>query len=161
MTMTQTTRLGLSANIRAENAAILQAVLADALDLRLATKHAHWTVKGPRFHQLHLLFDSFVPDLDAEIDTVAERIATLGVKPDGRGVTVAKDSRLATYPDDAVQGEDQLAALADRFAALGNSVRTGIDQAADANDADTSDILTGLSRFLDKSLWMLESHLEH
>lgn len=158
--MTHTTRLGLSANARSENAALLQDILAGGLDLRLAVKHAHWTVRGPRFHQLHLLFDSFVPDLDAEIDTIAERIATLGRSPDGRSQTVVQTSRLTPYPDAAIQGNDHLVALADRFAALGNRVRAAIDDSAAANDADTSDILTGFSRLLDKSLWMLEAHFE-
>lgn len=151
------TRLGLDEKTRATSVNVLQGVLADALNLRLAVKQAHWTVRGPRFQQLHELFDSFVAPLDAEIDDIAERLATLGGTPDGRAETVASS---APYPLEATGGTAHLSALADRFAALGNKTRTGIDTADSAGDADTADLLTGTSRFLDQSLWFLEAHLE-
>ena len=50
--------------------------------------------------------------------------------------------------------------VADRYAALAKTVRAGIDTVDEAGDADTADLLTGLSRTLDKALWMLEAHLE-
>ena len=45
------------------------------------------------------------------------------------------------------------------LAVLAASTRTAIDTAGDAGDADTSDLFTGISRGLDKSLWFLEAHL--
>lgn len=126
----------------------------------LAVKQAHWTVRGPHFQQLHELFDSFVTPLDTEIDELAERIATLGGTPDGRVEAVARAAGLAEYPLAATSGTDHLAALADRFAALGNTARNGIDTADSAGDADTADLLTATSRLLDQSLWFLEAHLD-
>ena len=38
--------------------------------------------------------------------------------------------------------------------------RKAIDEAAKAGDADTSDLFTGISRGADKSLWLLEAHLQ-
>ena len=153
------TRLGLSGDARKTSIAILQTALTDALSLRLAIKQAHWTVRGPQFQQLHELFDSFVAPLDAEIDEMAERVATLGGTPDGRAEAVARGTGLAEYPLMAVSGVDHLTALADRFAALGNTVRDGIDTTDEAGDADTADLLTGTSRFLDQSLWFIEAHM--
>lgn len=154
------TRLGLSQNTRAASISILQTALSDGLSLRLAIKQAHWTVRGPHFQQLHQLFDSFVEPLDAQIDEAAERIATLGGTPDGRVEAVAQASGLAQYPLEAVTGTDHLIALADSFAAFGNTTRDGIDAADDAGDADTADLLTATSRFLDQSLWFLEANLD-
>lgn len=151
------TRLGLSENARTVSVELLQANLAEALNLRLAIKQAHWTVRGPRFQQLHELFDSFVAPMDAEIDDIAERLATLGGTPDGRAETAAST---APYPLDATDGNAHLGALADRFAALGNRTRAAIDAADTAGDADTADLLTGTSRFLDQTLWFLEAHLD-
>ena len=51
----------------------------------------------------------------------------------------------------------ELMATAARF---GKSVRKGIDESAKAGDADTSDLFTGVSRDVDKSLWLLEAHLQ-
>ena len=43
--------------VRKRIAAILNARLADAIDLQLQAKQAHWNVKGPQFIALHELFD--------------------------------------------------------------------------------------------------------
>jgi len=153
------TRLGLADNSRKTSIDLLQTSLADLIDLRFAVKQAHWTVRDPRFQQLHEFFDSLVAPLDGEIDTVAERIATLGGVPDGRVQTAASTSRLDVYPTEAASGEAHLEALAERFAALGDTLRTSIDAADEAGDADTADIFTGASRFLDKTLWFIEAHL--
>ncbi|MDJ0919502.1 MAG: DNA starvation/stationary phase protection protein Dps [Henriciella sp.] len=154
-----TTRLGLADNARKTSIALLQAVLIDTLELRLTVKQAHWTVRGPRFQQLHELFDSFVAPLDQEIDEIAERIATLGGIPDGRSGSIAASTHLQAYELDTRAGHAHLIALADRFATLGDTVRSSIDAADQAGDADTADLLTATSRFLDKSVWFLEAHL--
>jgi len=43
---------------------------------------------------------------------------------------------------------------------LAAAARAAIGSAADAGDADTSDLFTGVSRGLDKALWFLEAHLQ-
>ncbi|MEL6596017.1 MAG: DNA starvation/stationary phase protection protein Dps [Pseudomonadota bacterium] len=153
------TRINLSDNTRKTSIDLLQKALADAVDLRLAVKQAHWTVRDGRFQQLHAFFDSIVGPLDDEIDTMAERIATLGGVPDGRAVTAGSTSRLAEYGLETVSGDAHLEALADRFATLGNQIRADIDAADAAGDADTADIFTATSRYLDQTVWFLEAHL--
>ena len=159
MTM-RSTRIGIADNARQTAIGLLQTALTDALDLRLSVKQAHWTVSGPHFQPLHELFDSFIGPLDTEIDQLAERIATLGGTPDGRAKTVAATSSLGTYPIDAKGGNTHLKLLAERFAALGQTVRDSIAAADSVGDAGTADIFTATSRFMDQSLWFLEAHLE-
>ena len=153
------TRIGLTDNTRQISISVLQAALVDALNLRLAVKQAHWVVRGPRFQQLHELFDSFVEPLDNNTDEMAERIATLGGTADGRVTTISRASRLDPYPHDAIDGDSHLTALAERFAALGNQVRQGIEETDVAGDMVTADLLTGVVRDLDQKLWVLEAHL--
>lgn len=43
---------------------VLNARLADSLDLKTQVKFAHWNVKGMHFHQLHLLFDTIAEHLE-------------------------------------------------------------------------------------------------
>lgn len=57
---------------------LLNALLADLIDLQLQAKQAQWNVKGPNFIALHELFDSVAEEAEGFVDTVAERIAALG-----------------------------------------------------------------------------------
>src|SRR6266516_6396172 len=56
----------------------LNQILADALSLRDLYKKHHWQTSGPTFYQLHLLFDKHHEEQAELIDTIAERIQTLG-----------------------------------------------------------------------------------
>lgn len=158
--MLHPTRIGLSKKTRESVIALLQARLADAMDLAAQTKHAHWNVKGPNFIALHELFDQLHGDLDAPIDDLAERIAALGGVANGDIRHAAKQSSLPAYPKEVVAGRDHLNALADAWAAFGTGVRKAIDDADKAGDADTADLFTGVSRLADKNLWLLEAHLQ-
>jgi starvation-inducible DNA-binding protein len=50
--------------------------------------------------------------------------------------------------------------LIDRYGKAANNIRESLDQADEAGDADTADILTEVSRGLDKALWFLEAHVQ-
>ena len=92
-------------------------------------------------------------------DDLAERIVQLGGTALGTVQTVAGTTSLAAYPLDAVSGAEHLTATADGLAAFGKSVRAAIDEATKLGDADTADLFTGISRAVDKDLWMVEAHL--
>ena len=47
--------------------------LADAIDLHLQAKQAHWNIKGPSFVGLHELFDRVAAQADEYSDLIAER----------------------------------------------------------------------------------------
>ena len=139
---------------------ILNARLADAIDLALIVKQAHWNLKGIQFIAVHEMLDPIRAAIDVHVDTIAERIAQLDGIALGTSQIVAKSTKLAPYPTDIRKVPDHLAALADRFAKLANQVREDIDATDEAGDADAADILTAFSRELDKDLWFIKSHLE-
>lgn len=153
------TRNDLGANARETSVGVLNATLVDTIDLTNAVRMAHWNVKGPSFGSLHLLFESFYTQLFQVADDVAERIVQLGGTAEATTQMVGDRTRLEAYPAELTAGLVHVRALADRFAALGKTTREGIDSTDEAGDADTADLLTNLSRQLDKSLWMLEAHL--
>ena len=152
------TRIDLATKIRSRMIDLLNSRLAPAIDLYLQTKQAHWNVKGPSFIALHELFDKLGEELEENIDDIAERIVALGGVAEGTLGAVGQRTKLDAYPLDLSEGLAHVDALADAYAAFGKSVRTAIDEAAKAGDADTSDLFTGVSRAIDKNLWFLEAH---
>lgn len=156
----KTPSVALKANAKSAVIDILNARLADAIDLALITKQAHWNLKGIQFIAVHEMLDLFRAAIDIHADTIAERVAQLDGIALGTSQVVTKATTLAPYPTDIRKVPDHLAALADRYAALANQVREDIDATDEAGDADAADILTAFSRELDKDLWFIKSHLE-
>jgi starvation-inducible DNA-binding protein len=152
------TRNDLPAEARNVVIDLLNATLADLADLSAQTKYAHWNVKGQLFIALHELFDKLYNELNAPMDDVAERITALGGVAKGTVRQAAAGSRLNEFPADVFDGRATTAVLADRYASVAKSTRLAIDRTASLGDADTADLLTGLSRQLDKALWFLEAH---
>ncbi len=156
----QSPEIGLKSNTKTQMVGLLNARLADAIDLALVTKQAHWNLKGPTFIAVHEMLDLLRADLDQHVDIVAERVAQLDSVALGTLQAVGKATKLQPYPTDIRKVSDHLEALVERYAALAASVRDAIDTADEAGDADTADIFTAFSRSLDKDLWFLKSHLE-
>jgi starvation-inducible DNA-binding protein len=154
------THNGLKSNAKTVSVEVLNARLADAIDLALLTKQAHWNIKGPQFIALHEMIDTFRTDIDEHVDTIAERVVQLGGTALGTSQTVVASTKLSPYPTDIHKSKDHLAALIDRYALAANMVRDAIDQTDDAGDKDTADIFTAYSRSLDKALWFLEAHVQ-
>lgn len=154
------TQNDLPSNTKAAAIALLNARLADSIDLALVTKQAHWNIKGPQFIAIHEMIDAFRTQLDDHVDTMAERVVQLGGTAMGTTQAVGKSTRLSPYPTDIYRIKDHLTALIERYAQAANAVRAGIREAAEMGDADTADIFTAFSRELDKVLWFLEAHLQ-
>ena len=138
---------------------LLNARLADAIDLGTQIKHAHWNVKGPSFIALHELFDKIAEVVEDQVDTMAERVTALGGTARGTLVSVSRATSLKPYPEEISDGMDHVEALSAVVADFGRKVRAAIEESAKLGDADTSDLFTGVSRETDKNLWLLEAHL--
>ena len=139
---------------------LLNQNLADVLDLGLQAKQAHWNVKGPHFIALHELFDKVAEELEEFTDDLAERAVQLGGVARGTIEVVAKESRLKAYPLNLTSGTAHIEALSAVLATFGASARAAIDTATKAGDADTADLFTGVSRGVDKLLWLVEAHAQ-
>lgn len=152
------TRNDLKSNTKTTMAALLNARLADTIDLALMTKQAHWNLRGRQFIAVHEMLDGFRTEIDGHVDTIAERVVQLGGVAFGTTQGVVQGSKLKAYPTDLVSVEDHIAALEERYGDLANSTRAAIGTSDEAGDADTADIFTAFSRSLDKALWFLEAH---
>jgi starvation-inducible DNA-binding protein len=154
------TKNDLSEATRVKAIELLNARLADAIDLQTQTKQAHWNVKGPDFIALHKLFDEVNEDVEDYVDDIAERVVQLGGVAEGTARMAAKRSSLSEYPANAVEGRSHVDALSSALAAFGKSSRKAIDAANDFGDLDTADLFTEISRGVDKWLWFVEAHLQ-
>lgn len=150
----------LAPEIQVEIIEILNQTLATTVDLLMQVKCAHWNVKGMQFYALHQLFDDVAIQLDSFADLVAERIAALGGVALGTVQISGLKSQLPPYPNSMSTGPEFVTAIAARMAAYGKSVRDCIELADGLGEADTADLYTEISRATDKSLWMLEAHLQ-
>jgi starvation-inducible DNA-binding protein len=146
---------------RLQAVTLLNQRLADCIDLQTQCKQAHWNVKGPNFIALHKLFDEINEDVEEYIDLLAERVVQLGGIAEGTVGVVAERSTLAGYPLTLSKGEEHVAALSDALAGFGRTARVGIEEMNDLKDADSADILTEISRGVDKWLWFVEAHQQN
>src|SRR3954451_18532639 len=94
------TKNDLPEHIRTKLVELLNARLADAIDLQTQMKQAHWNVKGPSFYQLHKLFDEINSDVEEYVDDLAERAVQLGGTALGTARSIAARSQLPEYPLD-------------------------------------------------------------
>ena len=154
------TKNDLPERARAMAIELLNARLADCIDLQTQCKQAHWNVKGPTFIALHELFDKVNEAVEDYVDDIAERAVQLGGVAEGTARMVAKRSSLAEYPANALDGRSHVEALSAALAEFGKSARKAIDEADELRAQDTSDIFTEVSRGIDKWLWFVEAHLQ-
>ncbi|HEY7789568.1 MAG TPA: DNA starvation/stationary phase protection protein Dps [Vicinamibacterales bacterium] len=154
------TKNDLPENLRATVGHEMNTTLAGLIDLQLQAKNAHWNLKGQNFIALHELFDQIVAAVQGYADLIAERIVQLGGVAEGTLQSVAKASQLSPYPQNIGDWNHHVEALSAAIAYVGEQAREGIEKTDGLGDRDTADILTEISRGLDKWLWFVEAHLQ-
>ncbi|NED05917.1 DNA starvation/stationary phase protection protein [Streptomyces sp. SID6648] len=134
----------------------LQGALVDLVDLSLVAKQVHWNVVGPRFRSVHLQLDDVVATARQHSDTVAERASAVGVNPDGRAGTVAKETAIAAVPEGWIKDTDAVKILVDGLGVVIGRMRERIE-ATDEPDPVTQDLLIALTADLEKHAWMFQA----
>src|SRR3546814_12080530 len=87
----------------------LNVLLADSFALYLKTKNYHWHVQGPRFRELHLLFDEQAAQIFAPTDLLAERVRKNGaptlrsIGAAGRPAAIPHAASRAAHPGTSVR----------------------------------------------------------
>lgn len=157
-TLLYETKNTLPAETRGKVVELMNRRLADCVDLESQCKQAHWNVKGPNFIGLHKLFDDVYEDVGEYVDLIAERVVQLGGIAEGTVRVAAERSSLAEYPLVLSSGEDHVAALSDALAQFSAKARAAIEELDELEDPDSADILTEVSRGVDKWLWFVEAH---
>ncbi len=139
---------------------LLSVVLSDEMALYVKTRKFHWNVAGESFMELHKLFENQYTELEAIIDTVAERIGKLGGKTIGTMNEFTLLSRIAEHPNQYPVQKIMLAELLSDHEYLVAELRKDIDLSTDEHhDAGTADLLTGIMQQHETIAWILRRYL--
>jgi len=137
----------------------LNGLLADYFALYLKTKNYHWHVKGPQFHDLHLLFDAQAAELFALTDVIAERVRKNGGTTLTSIGAIAARSTIADDDRDGLDAAAMLAALRDDNAALVTRIRAAKAAATAAGDNATEGAADDWTDQAQQRVWFLGSIL--
>jgi starvation-inducible DNA-binding protein len=152
--------ISLSEETRMQSVEALNQLLADTISLRDMYKKHHWQVSGPTFYQLHLLFDAHYEEQAELVDTIAERIMSLG----GVSVAMAHDVAETTMIRRPPKGRETPAMQITRLVEAHRQILAGSRKAAkaadEAGDDGTNDLfVSDVIRTNEKQLWFIVEHL--
>lgn len=136
----------------------LQATLTELVGLHLVAKQAHWTVVGRSFRSVHQQLDELVTNARNFADDVAERMATIGVAPDGRASTVAAGAAVTEVGADWQSDHQVVESVTTTLSGLIARLRARIDE-TDKTDPITQDLLIDIAASLEKAHWMWRAQL--
>ena len=156
------TEIGITEANRQAVATELSKVLADETVLYIKTKNAHWNIEGADFYDKHKFFETQFGQLDEVIDSVAERIRSIGHYPPATLKSYLSLTHLteATREKNDSQGfikelladhESIIMVLREHISSFSN----------DYHDLGTSDFATGIMEVHEKMAWFLRSHLSN
>lgn len=135
--------------------AALNGALADSYALYVKTKNFHWHVAGPRFRDLHLLFDEQAASILATVDVIAERVR----KMDGDTLTsigaIARTTRIKDQDSTSVAPDEMIAELHQDNETLRDRLKEVKDAAEAAGDNATSALVDEWQDACERRVWFL------
>lgn len=137
----------------------LNGLLADHFALFIKTKNFHWHVKGPRFRDLHLLFDEQALEVRDQIDLIAERVRKLDAETLTSVGSVAQATRIKDQDSTALSAEDMIAELRDDNVAVIDRLKGMKPLAEQAGDNATDGLLDDWTDMAEQRVWFLKSLL--
>ncbi len=148
--------IGINEKDRVEVAEGLKRLLADSYTLYLQTHNFHWNVTGPRFRDLHLMFEEHYTELATAVDDIAERIRTLGVAAPGTYKAFAALSAIKEV--DGVPPADQMVELLTQaHEQVVKTCREVLGTAQKADDESSVALISDRMRVHEKTAWMLRA----
>ena len=132
--------------------------LADTYLLYLKTQNFHWNVRGPHFHSLHQFFEDLYKELAEAVDTIAERIRALHMTTPA---SFSQFLKLTSLEEEtaSLSAEEMLKQLLHDHQTLLRNLLRLFEQAEQAEDEATVDLITERMRVHEKTAWMLRSTL--
>jgi len=139
---------------------LLQLRLHALNDLQLTLKHAHWNVVGPGFIGVHEMLDPQIDAVREMVDETAERMATMGVSPNGTPGALVAARTWDDYSIGRASTFEHLAALDLVYTGVISDMRKVQEEVGEI-DPITEDLLVGQVRQLELFQWFVRAHLEN
>lgn len=135
----------------------LKELVADSFILYMKSLHTHWNMKDERFYFLHRMIEEQHEELFSFIDTLAERIRQ---KDDFAPKSLKEMLKFGTITEETKikSGKLMLDSLRKSYEEIISKIHKQIQSAGKSNDFVTQDILIQYARFIEKTIWILESH---
>ncbi len=146
-------------NLKTALVAELNGLLADHFALYTKTKHFHWHVKGPRFRDLHLLFDEQAIEVRDQIDVIAERVRKLGANTLTSIGAIAEHTQIADQDALDLEPDAMVTELRDDNAKVVKRLKGMKPLADQAGDNATDGLLDDWTDMAEERVWFLNSIL--
>ncbi|MDC8755281.1 DNA starvation/stationary phase protection protein [Erythrobacter sp. sf7] len=137
----------------------LNGLLADHFALFIKTKNFHWHVKGPRFRDLHLLFDEQALEIRDQIDLIAERVRKLDADTLTSVGSVAQHTKIKDQDSASLGAEDMIAELRDDNVTVVERLKGMKPLAEQAGDNATDGLIDDWTDMTEQRVWFLKSLL--
>ncbi len=131
-------------------------LLADSTIYYQKLRSYHWTVKGPHFFTLHTKFEELYTAWAVTIDDIAERILTIGGAPLLSLGEIIKTSDLHEVNEE-IEAEAMVADIAKSLTVILNKVNAIANEAEQAGDTGTFNLVDAIRDEQQKTLWMLNA----
>ena len=142
-------------NAKAGLVSALNGALADTVALYFKTKNFHWHVAGPRFRDLHVLFDEQAAQLVGTVDDLGERVR----KNDEYTLTsigsVMKATRIEDQDDVTLTADAMVKELRDDNKKLHQRLGEVKEAAEEAGDNATSGVVDDWIDECEERIWFL------
>ena len=137
----------------------LHGALADHLALYVKTKNFHWHVAGPRFHDLHLLFDAQAKQIVGVTDAIGERVRKNGAPTLTSIGSIAAATQIADQDKTSLDADKMVKELRDDNAKLLERLREVKQTSEEAGDHATNGIVDDWIDQAEERVWFLSEIL--
>jgi starvation-inducible DNA-binding protein len=148
--------IGINEQDRITIAEGLKRLLADSYTLYLQTHNFHWNVTGPRFRDLHLMFEEQYTELAVAVDDIAERIRTLGIAAPGTYKAFAELGSIGEV-EGVPSATAMVEILTDGHEQVVKTCRAVLKIAQGADDESSVALVSDRMRIHEKTAWMLRA----
>ena len=152
------TAIGLTQAGSEHLADLLNGLLADFQLYYQNLRGFHWNIRGQHFFELHARFEQLYTEAQENIDTIAERILTIGHTPLHTFEDYRQASSIPAHRN-LTEGKATVKALVEMLQALLIRERSALQVAQNAADEGSAELLTGLISTQEKHVWMLRAWL--